>query len=567
MEEKIDYANPYLSKQIIAYIGNKRRLLPLIYEAIQRCSLKASEGSTFLDMFAGSGVVSRFAKYLDFKVLSNDWEYYTFIINKTYLEANDEDLKDMFQEYNGFDNLLNTLNNLPEPEYDEQYIARYYSPSSYEVENPDYRSERIFYTRQNGLMIDKIRNRIEELYPEECIDTSSRRQMEKHLLISLLLYESATHTNTSGVFKACHKGFGGHNKDALNRILAPIKLKRPVLIDSKYRAKVYKEDAAELILNDEIINSDIDIVYLDPPYNQHQYGSNYHMLNTIAKWDKLPVNNELNEDGVLKEKAAIRKDWINTKSDYCYRDKAVHVFSNLIHNIQSKYILISYSTEGIIPFETMKSICSHKGEIDIITNEYTKYRGGKQSINRLNKNIEFVLAIDTAGESTKYTIAKIDNVLAKKKLMLLFSKKYSLQKLQDNFIVDRKNKTIKMRNPSLTIATKDLYELIPGAGTDNLEYHEINVLINKLERSLCQHKGEELQEALSKLEDGECDLLYFLKKIPDILKKFAHKKYKNTFYYWLGKVKEINDHHPELYPQIKNRIDSLEKLALKRFTH
>ena len=112
------------------------------------------------------------------------------------------------------------------------------------------------------------------------------------------------------MFKAYHKGFGGHGKDALSRILAPIVLPFPRLPSSLSPAKVYSMDANRLVRE----LPPVDIAYLDPPYNQHQYGSNYHILNTIALWDRIPAPLALNARGELLEKAAIRKDWVNTRS-------------------------------------------------------------------------------------------------------------------------------------------------------------------------------------------------------------------------------------------------------------
>ena len=65
-----------------------------------------------------------------------------------------------------------------------------------------------------------------------------------------------------------------------------------------------------------------DICYLDPPYAVHQYGSNYFMLNTIARWDRPPVSEERGPDGRLRQKAGIRADWKRTRSAFCYRDTA-----------------------------------------------------------------------------------------------------------------------------------------------------------------------------------------------------------------------------------------------------
>jgi adenine-specific DNA-methyltransferase len=566
MKKNIDYRHPYLSQQIIAYIGNKRRLLPLLHKAIMKCFPNISGGLTFLDMFAGSGAVSRFAKYLGFKVYSNDWEYFTYVINKAYLEVDDKDLKDMFQEQGGISCMIEHLNNLPDPDEDKHYIAKYYSPSTLEIENLDFKKERMFYTRKNGLIIDKIRNKIEEIYPEEDISEKPEKLREKHLLIALLLYEAATHTNTSGVFKAYHKGFGGHNRDALARILAPIELKMPVLISSVHRAEVFKEDAAKLIVSQLISDCELDMVYLDPPYNQHQYGSNYHLLNTISLWDKPAVNNEFNKSGSLSEKAAIRKDWTRTRSVYCYRYKATNAFYDLLKNIKSRHILISYSTEGIIPFVEMRKMCSEKGKISLVTDEYIKYRGGKQSIRRLNRNIEFVMMVDTSGRTTGHSLVKLNNTLDRRRLALMFNNRYSLEKLQRHFLVDFEAKTIKLKGSSLTIKTKGFFELYPCIDIESISFAERQVLIENLEKSVCSDKEEELAQLLEKISSEKQDAVYYVKKIPDTIRKFAHKKYKDKYYLWLERIKKLEDSNPVLYTLIRDKINNLEMVAGKRFT-
>ncbi|RKX93529.1 MAG: hypothetical protein DRP84_08320 [Spirochaetes bacterium] len=107
----------------------------------------------------------------------------------------------------------------------------------------DYRKERLFYTRYNGLIIDKIRNEIEALYPKNIVNRDVKRRREKYPLLSVLLYQAATHTNTSGVFKAYHKGFGGFSGDALNRIIKKIEMSAPILIDSEYESHIFIVDS------------------------------------------------------------------------------------------------------------------------------------------------------------------------------------------------------------------------------------------------------------------------------------------------------------------------------------
>ena len=331
-----DLEHPYLTRHLIAYIGNKRALLGFLHDAVSRiCNDLDRERIVFLDPFAGSGAVARLARLMGLKVLANDWEFYSYIINRAHLAVNAGEAAGFFAGRGGYEGIFSFLNNLSPPPEPERYISRYYSPQH--TAAADYRKERLFYTRENGLRIDGLRSKIEELYPgfgrEE---SSSRRRIEKGLLLASLLYQCATHTNTSGVFKACHKGFGGHGKDA-KRIMNPIHLEMPVLIDSAERAEVFRLDATQFCKG-----SSGDICYLDPPYNQHQYGSNYHLLNTIALWDKPAADIELNTAGVLKNKAAIRRDWVKTKSPYCYKQSAPQAFKE-----RSAYNSRNYPLRGI----------------------------------------------------------------------------------------------------------------------------------------------------------------------------------------------------------------------------
>ncbi|MFP4364595.1 MAG: DNA adenine methylase [Spirochaetia bacterium] len=553
----MDFQHPFLTQNIIAYIGNKRSLLGLIHQAIESTVPNLKPGTRFFDVFAGSGVVSRLGKYLGCEVYANDWEPYSYIINKGMIETDRGDILAEFGSIDRLEAMLEEINHLPDPKEDDQYIAKYYAPKSFDIEKADFRTERLFYTRENALTIDKIRNFIEDEYPP------GKNDRVRNLLLALLLYEAATHTNTSGVFKAFHKGFGGHGRDAMKRILSPVRLQTPSLIDSLYQVHVFQQDAEELIKKPEV--QGVDIAYLDPPYNQHQYGSNYHMLNTIALWDKIPAPLELNEKGVLKEKAAIRKDWKRTKSDYCYRDTAVSAFSHLLENIEAKHILISYSTDGIIPFEVMRDLCMKKGRIGIVTNEYTKYRGGKQSNSRVNTNIEFILTIDTGKVSTSPSIEQVESVINKKRILLLLKQKYSPRKLAlcaekiGNDCVEFSLGTRKIALPG-----KNGFELKPVPEINTFTIEETEAFFHLLSKCVCETKEEELEAILSILEDESTrDPQYYLRRVPDTLKKLAHKKNKDRYYTMLKKVKALPG---QLYEKIADKIVKVEEIAEKRFS-
>ena len=383
--------NKYLKENLIAYIGNKRRLLPFIENVFLEILDKDKNVKTALDLFAGSGSVSRLLKTLDLEVYSNDWEYYSYILNYAHIHINIEDTKNMFLHTGGLQNTIETINNIYRIKNKDRYISKYYSPKN--DYNPDLKNERLFYTQYNGTKIDIIRHNIEELYKNNAIN-----QKEYFYLIASLIYEAATHTNTSGVFKAFHSGFGGRNKDALNRILTPISLKELPLYNGK-NGYVSMLDANEFAIKNK--DKKFDLVYLDPPYNQHQYGSNYHLLNTIALWDKPKINKNIYINGKKTDKGGIRKDWIKTKSDYCYKKTAKNSLINLLENINANHIVMSYSTDGIIEFDDLISILENKGDLKIATSEYVKYRGAKRSIVNKTKNIEYLFIVDARKSKIK----------------------------------------------------------------------------------------------------------------------------------------------------------------------
>jgi adenine-specific DNA-methyltransferase len=573
----------YLTRQIIPYIGNKRKLLPLIHQALQHVFPEGFGEKRFLDPFAGSGVVSRFAKYLGFEVYSNDWELYSYLSCYAYLTLNPVDLDTMYAAWDGVDGILKHMNSLPAPSPQNEFIARYYSPR--DDAKADYRKERLFYTRENGLIIDRIRSEIERLYPFPMAPHVPRKARsaphgedgwadrtaysEKALLLALLIHAAATHTNTSGVFKAFHKGFGGFSGDALNRILKPIVLTPPPLWDSPYPQHVFRMDAAELLRR--LSGCEFDVAYLDPPYNQHQYGSNYHMLNTIALWDLLSPG-----DRETGGKAGIRRDWVLTRSDYCYRDSAVRAFSSLLKELRARYIFVSYSTEGIIPFDMLIDICTRSGKVSLFTDEYVKYRGGRQSIHRLNHNVEFVILIDTSRRTVQSDLDAIDGRLLERQLNLQSRRMYVRSRIKDHFLVHEESEAVGFEAYGVTtwIDTHGFVLLKHGDLSDSmnrLPFQEgrrrkaKEKLLSALRQCQCRDRLEELQQLLLVLEESRDDAAVFTAPIPGLLRKIAHKKYRKAFFDSLGAIRELQRKHPHLFQRIAQKVDDVELLAKKRF--
>ncbi len=558
---KINYGESekkFVETRLIAYIGNKRRLVKLLIKAFKYCQIDNTNPNhipTYFDPFSGTGVVSRLAKTQGFKVVSNDWEYYSYVINKLYIEMDDKTINDVFEQIGGIDKVIEKLNMLPPLPYNKSYITKYYCPN--DTDNPDITNERMFYKRETGEKIDAIREEIDNI-------TKKCKKGAKQVLYTLLaplLYEASARSNTSGVFKAYHKGFGGSQGDALSRIMRDLTIEKPILWDNKTIHKVFKTDAIKLCKKLSSIIK-FDIAYLDPPYNQHQYGSNYHLLNTIAYNDKPPINKEIYIEGKKTNKSGIRKDWIRTKSGFCYKSSARIEFKKLINNINAKYILISYSIDGIIDFDDMMDIFIEKGKLDIITSQYTKYPGGKQSLKREINNIEFILIVNTELKGNKEDKDRIYSKLVDEKIPLYHSKTVSVDILQKiGFILYSDNEFIKSYRKDIGkyIIEIDIfndYSFYEDGGTiryyksdgDKIKLHEMPLEIkenylNDLKKACDLTKEDELNMVLSIIQNnmkkGYYDVVYkFMRRIPYLLNKFNNRKaYKSS----LNMIMKITD--------------------------
>lgn len=355
--------NPkYLSEQLITYIGNKRALLPFIDESVQ--SIKKELGKDKLitfDGFAGSGVVSRFLKQHSSRVYSNDLEKYSHLITKCFLINESEVDRKYINE------LVQNLNSNKFSNQGLGIIERLYAPA--DTENPQ-DGERCFYTKQNAQIIDTLRFLIDGI-PET---------VYKEIFLSILIHEASVHTNTSGVFKGFYKSkktgigkFGGDGENALSRIKGEITMEPIILSNYECETQVFNGDTNEIVKG----LTDLDLVYYDPPYNQHPYGSNYHMLNTIY---------ENVEPQKLSKVAGIREDW--NKSEYNKKVNAEKAMKDLIKNTNAKYILVSYNNEGIISNESMTNILNEFGEVELRTKTYNTFRGSRNLKKRDNKVIE-----------------------------------------------------------------------------------------------------------------------------------------------------------------------------------
>lgn len=371
----------YLYNQLIPYIGNKRKLLWLIASAIEQTGIRSG---TFADFFAGSSVVARLAKTLGFRVLANDWEPYAKVISHCYIECN---AVPEFARLGGPERTFTLLNSVAPS---EGYIATHLCPQ--DDDHPDHTTERMFFTHANGSKIDAMREQI-QAWEQAGLLTAA----DQAVLLAAMMYAVSYVSNTSGVFKGFHRGWGGNTQTALYRILSNIELRLPVFCDNGQDNRSYRMDAQLLAAELRKTGSPLDIAYLDPPYNQHPYGSNYHVLNTVALWDKPELSPSISG----RDKAAIRLDWrTERRSAYNHQGAALQAYDSLLRTIQARYILTSYSTDGNIPLQEMLRCATQRGAISCVKNAYKRYRVSSQRMSLKPMNVEFVLIIDSAGRST-----------------------------------------------------------------------------------------------------------------------------------------------------------------------
>ncbi|MCR5217403.1 DNA adenine methylase [Treponema sp.] len=373
----------FLTRQLITYIGNKRSLLTFIDSGIQIVRKELGKDKlSVLDMFSGSGIVSRYLKKYASVQYANDLENYAASISRCYLSnAADVDmelLKKLHSDliascHRKIKNFLsedeNSFVKIP------GFISEYYAPKNIE----DIRQgERCFYTPYNACYLDVMRQLIEKKVPPELRD----------YFIAPLLSEASIHANTGGVFKGFYKNsatgigkFGGTKADALSRIKGKIELPFPVFSSFKSKVKVMQSDAN---LAAENISQTLDLVYIDPPYNQHPYGSNYFMLNLLADYKKP-------DEEMMSRVSGIPKDW--NRSAYNKKMKASDTFFDLVSKVKAKYLLVSFNNEGFISEEEMLELLGKVGKVTVLEEKYNAFRASRNLRKRAVHTKEYLYVV------------------------------------------------------------------------------------------------------------------------------------------------------------------------------
>lgn len=316
------------------YIGSKYSLLDFLHSTISEVTgYKNGDQYVVADLFAGTGVVGASYRKNGCRVISNDIQYYSYILNKYYIENTSTD--DAI--------LLNYLNELPGI---EGFVYNNYCAGS--------GSGRNYFTDYNGKKCDAIRTELERLHLNNKISDETYFYYLASLINSIDKY-----ANTASVYGAFLKHTKKSAQKSFELELLPL--------TSGVKGEVYNRDANELITQ---VSGDV--LYLDPPYNARQYCTNYHVLETIAKYD----NPE------LKGKTGLR-NYDSQKSKYCSRKTLVSEFDDLIRKAKFKYIFLSYNNEGLMSVETIRNIMSKYGTYFCYTQTHRRFKADKSS----NRNI------------------------------------------------------------------------------------------------------------------------------------------------------------------------------------
>lgn len=354
------------------FIGCKENILEFIVDFIKQKDIK---GKVFCDLFAGTASVAKRFKKIGYKIVSSDLLYFSFVIQKVYIEQNTYPKFSKLLKYLNIDPVEETLftndsqnaneiiKYLNKLDGIEGFIYKNYSPEG--TSNKKY--IRKYFTGENAQKMDAIRTKIQEWEKNKLINKN-----EFYFLLCALIEAVPFVANISGTYAAFLKEWD-------NRAFKKLTLEVPEIIKSNEKHKVFNIDGLDVL--DKV--KGIDILYLDPPYNERQYAPNYHILETIAKWDEPSIK------GVTG-----MRPYQEQKSDFCNPLTGVEALGTIIKKGNYKHLLLSYNDEGIIPEDKIINLFDSAGKIEIAEQGYQRYkshsRGNNKNGNRVKEKIYYV---------------------------------------------------------------------------------------------------------------------------------------------------------------------------------
>jgi adenine-specific DNA-methyltransferase len=307
---------------VIKYIGSKRSLVSWILDVVTTIS-QTSKARTVADLFSGSARVGHALKSRGFYVIANDYYHYAFTIAKALIEA---DRREYPEEK--LNPILKHLSHLPPK---RGWFTQTYC------------EEARFFQAKNGERIEAIREYIEEHYADD--------PTLKAILLTSLILAADKVDSTTGVQMAYLKKWAPRSYNDL-------RLEYPPLLPGKGLALL--GDALDVVGEVEA-----DILYLDPPYNQHSYLGNYHVWETIVLWDNPKTY------GVARK----REDVKYRKSPFNSRRLAKEALSGLLSGARAPHIVLSFSNEGFFTAQEIEEMLKDKGYVVRLSRKHRRYIG------------------------------------------------------------------------------------------------------------------------------------------------------------------------------------------------
>lgn len=310
---------------MIKYLGSKRRLMPHILEAIA----PLAGVRTALDLFSGTARVGQALKRQGLIVHANDHNAYAHALASCYVAA------DAGRWRLRAERLLEELDSLPgEPGWFTDTFcvrSRYLQPA-------------------NGARVDAIRERIATL--------SLEPRLESIALVSLM--EAADRVDsTVGLQMAYLKQWAARSHN-------PLQLRVPELLDGEGSASCLDATlAAE--------RYEADLVYLDPPYNQHSYLGNYHVWESLVRWDKPDVY------GVACKRVDVRE----RPSAFNRRGEIVGALQQVLDRVRARYLVVSFSDEGHMTLPELRGMLAERGEVREVSIEQPRHIGHRLGVYNL----------------------------------------------------------------------------------------------------------------------------------------------------------------------------------------
>lgn len=341
---------PTSSTKNIRYIGCKQKLLEKIHASVMKCVEQIPHRPVLFDGFSGTGTVSSHFSEQGFHVISCDILYSTSVLTKCKVGISKDEIQfsNIVSTTSPIEQILLMLNQLPE---EEGYIAKTYTPLG----------NRMYFTTSNGKKIDAIRNRIDSWLKETKIN-----QSEHDFLLGCLLIAVSLVSNTAGTY-------GAYNKKWDKRA------EKPLTLENCFHLGDQKHTVLQGDVMQHLDSHECDILYIDPPYNERQYGNYYHLLETIIR----------NDAPTVKGVTGVR-DCTDVKSDFCNLKQVASSLEALLKLAKAKYIIMSYNNEGLISKDKIIELMSKYGEVSCEDIPYERYNRVK---NKGSNVVEYLFTL------------------------------------------------------------------------------------------------------------------------------------------------------------------------------